>query len=54
MDVDQIYKMVEEKICPLEKKIQKQFHRTEEYKAELARKKLLKEYQKRKTAFAKQ
>ncbi len=54
VSVDQIYNIVEEKIGPLEKEIQKQFHQTEEYKTERARKKLLKEYQKRKTAFAKQ
>ncbi len=54
VDIDQIYSIVEEKIKPLEKEIQKQFHKTEEYKAEKAREKLLKDYQKRKKEFAKQ
>ncbi len=54
VDTDQIYNIVEEKISPLEKEIQRQFHQTEEYKTERARKKLLEEYRKRKTEFAKQ
>jgi len=54
ISVDQIYNIVEAKIGPLEKEIQRQFHKTEEYKSEKARKKLLKDYQKRKKEFAKQ
>ncbi len=54
MDIDQIYNIVEEKISPLEKEIQKQYHKTEEYKSEQAREKLLKDYQKRRKEFAKQ
>jgi len=54
VDIDQIYNIVEAKISPLEKEIKKQFQKTEEYKAEKAREKLLKDYQKRKKEFAKQ
>ncbi len=54
VDIDRIYEVVNAKVEPLEKRIQRQFHKTEEYKAERERKKLLKEYQKRKAAFAKQ
>jgi len=54
VDVDQIYNIVEAKISPLEKEIQGQYRQTEEYKTERARKKLLYEYQKRKSEFAKQ
>ncbi len=54
VDIDQIYNIVEAKISPLGKEIQKQFHKTEEYKTERTRKKLLKEYRKRKMEFAKQ
>ncbi len=54
ISTDQIYNIAEEKISPLEKEIQKQFHQTGEYKAKREREKLLKEYQKRKTEFAKQ
>ncbi len=54
MDIDQIYSIVEEKISPLEKEIQKQYHKTEEYKSVKTRERLLKDYQKRKKEFAKQ
>ncbi len=54
VDIDKIYEVVSAKVDPLEKRIQRQFRQTEEYKAERERKKLLKEYQKRKAAFAKQ
>ncbi len=54
VDIDQIYNIVEEKIDPLEKMIQRQYHRTEEYNAEQERKKLMKDYQKRRKEFAKQ
>ncbi len=54
VDIDHIYDIVEKKISPLKKEIQKQFHKSEECKAEKAREKLLKYYQKRKKEFAKQ
>ncbi len=54
ISTDQIYNIVEEKISPLEKEIQRQFHLTDECKAKRERKKLLEEYRQRKAAFAKQ
>ena len=50
---DELYELVEEKITPLRERIQKEFHKSEEYKTVITRKKVLDKYQKFKAAFAK-
>jgi len=50
---DGLYELVESKIAPLRKQIQREYHKSEEYKADKERKKVQKEYQKSKADFAK-
>jgi hypothetical protein len=52
-DTEGLYDLVEAKFAPLEKRIQKEFHSTEEYKTVHERDKAQKRYQKTKAAFAK-
>lgn len=53
VDYDILYSMVESKLEPIKKKAEKEYHKTEEYKAHRQREKLQKAYQKAKEAFAK-
>jgi hypothetical protein len=51
---DGLYELVEAKIAPLRKQIQREYHKSEEYKAVKERKKVQKEYQESKADFAKE
>jgi hypothetical protein len=51
---DELYGLVDAKVSPLRKQIQKEFHETEEYKAVHERQRIQKAYQQVKAAFAKQ
>jgi len=50
---EDLYDLVEAKIKPIQEKIKKEYHKTEEYKAVSERDKVQKKYQKAKAAFAK-
>lgn len=54
VDYETLYKLVEDKMQPIIEKITKEFHRSEEYKAERQRKKLEKAYQRAKKQFGAQ
>ena len=53
VETDDIYDILNAKISPLEKKIQEEYRATEEYKTYLENRKILDEYFKRKSEFAK-
>lgn len=53
VSIDEIYDMLDNKISPLEKEIQKEYHKTEEYKTEKENRKIINEYHARKSEFAK-
>lgn len=52
--MDDIYDILDSKISPLEKEIQKEYHKTEEYKTYVKNRKILDDYQKNKFEFAEQ
>jgi hypothetical protein len=52
-DTDNLYDLVEAKIKPIQEKIKREYHKTEEYKVTQERDKVQKKYQKAKAAFAK-
>ncbi len=52
-DSDKLYDMIETKTAPLIKKIQREYHKSEEYKTVRERERVQKAYQKAKAAFAK-
>lgn len=54
VETDEIYSLLDAKISPLEKKIQEEYRATEEYKAYIKNRKILDEYENRKTEFAKE
>ncbi len=54
VEVDEIYDILDSKISPLEKKIQDEYRATEEYKAYIKNRKILDEYENRKSEFAKE
>lgn len=54
VETDEIYSLLDAKISPLEKKIQEEYRSTEEYKAYIKNRKILDEYENRKTEFAKE
>lgn len=52
-NTDNLYDLVEAKLEPIKKRIQREYHKTEEYKTGRERDKVQKQYQKAKAAFAK-
>lgn len=52
VEVDEIYRILDAKISPLEKKIQDEYRATEEYKTYIKNQKILDEYRRRKAKFA--
>lgn len=52
-DIEDVYELVESKIKPIQQRIQREFRKTEEYKATKERDRLQKRYQKAKADFAK-
>lgn len=54
VSIDDIYDMLDNKISPLEKEIQEEYHKTEEYRTYVKNKKIIEEYQSRKHEFSKQ
>ncbi len=52
-DTDNLYDLVEAKIKPIQEKIKREYHKTEEYKVTKERDQVQKKHQKSKTAFAK-
>lgn len=54
VETDEIYDLLNTKINPLEQRIQEEYRATEEYKTYMQNRKILDEYSKRKSAFAKE
>lgn len=54
VETDEIYDLLNAKIEPLEKKIQEEYKKTEEYKTYVENRKILGEYSERKSKFAKE
>lgn len=53
VEIDEIYDLLNDKMYPLEKKIQEEYRATEEYKTYIENRNILDDYSKRKSEFAK-